>query len=486
MKHLLGYLQLENDVGQCVELINGARTLALMEEAGRKHQFWSERDISSVRRWYGNECWAFGSGQYGADSALWADPMGEQDINPWQDDDDPRTLEVAGFLPDPPGNGTGLVIESPAEDRVITSSRIEPLEFSITGTVVAATERGEHQWLAWATRVLTDGYAYRYAWRGTVFTHCPCEADWDGVDPFDLPIPDNGEPTYPAAWDTDPLASGNLLAEWTDPTPWPIDSGLRQLFDVRFVAIDPLLDQPLFPHCVGRRYTIRFTVGRHYIYDRPRTLASIGGAGNWASGEVYTLPLDPNPPEVSDPYDPGPPGLAVPNTPGRWSGLRARAGRWRRPDGVLRVASLTPPRPSSLQDRLVLTVHNPSLTSAVYNARLVIWEAIVGQPHPNTVVGDAYYRNRSPVAELRIVRMEPAETLVFDGRTRRTQLSRPSGIVNNVAGRVEGPGGTRVEAPILSCNERYWVCAEMSSHTGSYGDLDLEVTLEAAEQDIPT
>lgn len=467
-----------------MELVNGARTLALMEEGCRKHRFWSERDISSVRRWYGNECWAFDSGQYGTEPSLWEDPAGEQDLNPWEDSDDPRTQEVAGFLPDAPGNGLGVIIESPVESRIMDSNRIEPLELVITGTVVAGTDRGEHVYLKWLTQTLTDPLSFRTGWTATVFSHCPVEEDWAAVaDPLDIPADDAGEPAR-TTWD-DPASP--TLDEFTDPTPFPLDSGLWQLFDVRFVSIDPLTDGPLFPHCVGRRYAIRFTVKVHRWFDRPRTLATLGGTGNWATGETFTNPLQVGSAAlIPDPLDPGPPGLAVPTSPGSWPGLRSLSSRWALPDSCMRVAALTPPRAATLQDRLVVTVTNPSLTKTVHNARVRFWEAFVGYAPPDTVPGDEFYRDRTPDAEIRVVRLGPAETIVFDGRTGRSVLSTPGRIIPGVAGRVEGPSGARVEPPVLRCDRRFWVAAEMSSSDASYGDLDLEVTVKGAQQDIPT
>lgn len=493
MKHLLGYLQLEAPTGDCVELINGARTLALMRAARanpsgadgcRVHPFWDERSISSLRAWNGNECWAFDSGQYGADSALWADPGGSQDLNPWEDSDDPRTAEVAGFLPDAPAEGRGLIIESPAENRVLTSTRVEPLEFIVTGTVVAGSERGEHIWLEWATRTLTHPCAYDTGWMATVFTHCPDESVWSPIpDPvFPRPADPSGEPTY-TTWD-DP--SPPVVTDWTDPTPWPLDTGSRQMFDVRFVSIDPLTDEPLFPHCVGRRYAIRFAVGKHRWFDRPRSLATVGGAGTWSAGEVYSNPLSVGS-ATPDPDDPGPPGLVIPSLSARSTGLRGRPGRWSLPDGALREAALTPPRPATLEDRVIVAITNPSVTSTVYNARIRFWQAIIGQPHPNTQVGHAFYRDRVPEGgELRITEIGPTETLTFDGRTNRVSLSTPgSGSTRNVPGRVEGPTGTRVESPSLQCDVRYWVAVDLSADSGSYGDLDLEVVITAAEAGIP-
>lgn len=483
MRHLLGYLQLEDPAGNCVELVNGARTLALMaREECRAHPSWHLS--SSPRAWDGLSCWAFDSGQYGETPALWDDPGGAQDPNPWEDPDDPRTFEVAGFLPDAPGAGVGVIIESPVEERVMSSPRVEPLELLITGTIVAGSSRGEQVFLSWLTRTLTDPYSFLQGWKATVFTHCPDPDEWAGItDPFDLPVVDPGAPVV-TAWD-DP--SPATLEAFAGATEWPLDSGIREVFDVRFKSIDPLSDQPLFPHCVGRRIAIRFTVGRHRWYDRPRTLAELGGAGSWDAGETYATALDVTdgtPPDEFDP-DAGAPGLAVPDRVGAWSGLISRPGRWKLPDAVLRVSTLTPPRPASLTDRVVVTVHNPSVVSTVYNARIVFWEAFVGYPRPDSVVGDAFYRNRTPDAELRIVRLEPSETITFDGRTGRTKLTRPGVVLTAVAGRVEGPAGVRVDAPVLRCDERYWVAVELSADAGSYADLDLEVSVDAAEQDTP-
>lgn len=490
MKHLLGYVHLEDPTGQCVELVNGARTLALMRAAWadptgtdgcRVHPSWQL--AAGERVWDGNSCWAFDSGQYGAASSRWDDPGGDQDLNPWEDSDNPATFEVAGFLPDAPGRGLGIQIEPPVSSRVMSADRIEPLEFLITGTVMAGTERGEQAWLQWASGVLTDPYSYRSGWLATVFPRCADQSDWASVsDPLDLPADPSGEPTY-TTWD-DP--SPNLLTEWTDPTPYPTDSGLWQLFDVKFQSIDELSDQPLFPHCVGRRYAIRFTVGRHWVYDRPRTLATLGGSGNWSASETYRNPLTVGTQDPEDDNYLGPPGLPVPRSPRPNPGLRGGRSRWSLPDSCLRVAALTPPRPVTLYDDLVVTVTNPSVTTTVHNARVRLWEAYVGYPHPNTQIGDEFYRDREPEAELRIIELQPGETITYDGRTKRLTLTTSTQVYNVVPGRVESPAGARVELPALSCNRRYWACAELSADSGSYGDLDLEVSVAGAQRMIPT
>lgn len=489
MKWLLGYMQLESPDGTCVEVINGARTLALMRlakqqpsgpEGCRVHPDWRLR--TSPRVWEGNDCWAFNTGQYGADPAFWENPAGEQDPNPWEDPDKPHALEVAGFLPDPPGPGLGLVLQSPMDPEVLGADRVEELELSISGTVVAGTARGEHSWLQWFDRVMT-GCDYTRGWTATVFTHCPDQTVWDPiVDPFDLPSEPSGEPTY-STWDD---VSPPLLTEWTDPTPWPLDSGVWQLFQVKFRGRERLFDQPEFDHCVGQRYVLRFGVKVHTVYDRPRTLASIGGAGEWAAGETYSTPLQAGDGTVdTDPLQLGPPGLVLP-PPAVTAGLKGRPGRWALPDAVLREAALTPPRPTTLTDQLVITIRNPSTSRTIHNARVRIWEALVGYPHPNTQVGDAFYRERDPEAELRIVKLQPAETLIYDGRTKRVTLREPGFIHSVVPGRVESRSGTRLDLPPLRCDRRYWACAELSADSRSYGDLDMEVTIQGAQEQIPT
>lgn len=493
MRHLLGYLHLEDQTGRCVELINGARTAALIDRARRDpagsdgcrvHKYWDERPLAGERVWHGNDIWAFNSGQYGADSTLWDDPLGDQDLNPWEDTDNPATVEVAGFLPDAPGPGLGVVLESPTEARVMESSRVEPLELVVTGTVVAGTSRGESAFLQWLNRVLTEPYAFRTGWKATVFTHCPDPAVWEPItDPFDLPPDPNGAPVY-TTWD-DPAP--NLLEDWAGSTPWPLDSAVWELFDVRFVSIDPLTDQPLFPHAVGRRYAIRFAVGRHNAYDRPRTLATLGGSGEWVTGEAYSNPLEVGDPvEAVDQFDLGPPGVAVPLRPGRQSGLIGGPGRWSLPTSCMREAVLTPPRAVTLRDQMIVTIHNPSPTSWVYNARVRFWKAYVGFAPPNTQVGDEFYRDLEPSAELRIIKIGPGETLEYDGRTKRITLKRPGIVEDVVPGRIVGRSGSRVEPPPLECNNRYWVAVELSTDPGSYGDLDLEVTVRGAMEMIPT
>lgn len=490
MKHLLGYLSLTDHTGTEVELINGARTLALMRAAVqgdpadvcRVHPFWDERQIAGVRRWMGNECAFFDSGQYGADSSLWDNPGGSQDPNPWEDIADPAGLEVAGFLPDAPAPGFGLQLESPAEARVVESTRVEPLELVVTGTVVAGTERGESAWLRWATELLE---ANELGWTAGVFTACPDPAVWDLIaDPDDIPADDAEEPVY-TTWDD---GSPNNVAAYAGTVAYPPHSSYWDLMDVRFASIDPLTDQPLFPHCVGRRYSIRFTVGRHRVYDRPRTVATLGGTGVWASGETYTNPLDVGSPVASDPETVlGPPGVAIPVTSRRRSGLIGRANRWSLPDSALREAALLPPRPVTLREQLIVTITNPSTTETVYNARIRFWEADVGQPHPNTQVGDAHYSDIEPVAELRIIRVEPEDTLVFDARTSRVTLTTGDGTVyTSVPGRIESADGARLQAPVLTGPTRYWAAAELSADSGSYGDLDLEVTIRSAMEQIPT
>lgn len=493
MKHLLGYVFLENRVGTCVELVNGARTLALIDRARRNpsgvdgcraHPSWFVRDAYDPGYWDGIDCWSFNTGQYGDDSSLWDNPLGDQDLNPWEDSDNPATFETAGFIPDAPGRGLGVMIEPPTSERVIESDRVEPLELEITGTVVSGTARGESAWLQWLNRVMLEPESFHYGWTATVFTHCPDQTEWAAIaDPFDIPADPSGEPAY-TTWD-DPTP--NLLTAYTDPTPFPIDSGLWQLFRVKFRSIDELDDRPLFPHCVGRRYVIRFRVERHAVYDRPRTLAVLGGAGEWDPAETYSLPLGVgNPVREVNPFDLGPPGLPVPTDPGASAGLLGRSGTWSRPESVLREAALTPARPVTLRDQLVVDIHNPSSTSTIYNARVLLYNAIVDQAHPNTQVGDAFYRDQTPVAELRIVKLQPGETLTYDGRTRQVRLSAPGIVYDVVPGRIEGSSSSRVETPALECNRRYWAVAELSASPGSYGNLDMTVTVRGAMEQIPT
>lgn len=491
MKHLLGYLELTHPDGSAVEVINGARTLGLINaaragaagDACRVHGFWDERAITGLRVWQGNSCAFVDSGQYGTDSSLWDNPAGSQDPNPWETSADPSTAEVAGFLPDAPAPGFGLQLESPTEARITESTRTEPLELIVTGTVVAGTERGESAWLRWLTCTLEDTDAQRDGWTAAVFTACPDPAVWDLIpDPDAIAIDDAEEPVY-TTWDD---VSPNNVVAYTGSLTFPPHSSYWDLFDVRFASIDPLTDQPLFPHCTGRRYAIRFTVGRQRAYDRPRVGPTLGGA--WTAGETYSNPLT-----VGNPVDQtpdgvlGPPGVELPVTSRLRSGLISRSGRWSLPDSCLREAALLPPRPPMLRDELVVTINNPSLTETVHNARVRFWPAEIGQPHPNTQVGDTHYRDIEPDAELRIVKVEPGETLVWDARTQRVSLTLSDGTYYAaVPGRIESSDGARLRTPTLEGDTRYWAVAELSADSGSYGDLDLTVQVNTAMEQIPT
>lgn len=496
MKHMLGYLRLDTEDGTSIEVINGARTLGLMRAAAadplgragpdgcRVHPFWSAREISGILVWEGNDCWSFDSGQYGENPALWENPAGVQDPNPWEDPNRPADFEVAGFLPDPPGVGLGVQLESPNEARIAESNRNQPLELSITGTVVAGQSRGESAWLQWLNRELAGDANKDRRWQATVYTHCADEAAWAVIpDPDNIPAPDPEAPVY-TTWD-DPTP--NVLLPFAGATPWPLDSGLWQLLDVEFFDIDPLTDQPLFPHCVGRRYVIRLGAFQHDAYDRSEVFGTIGGAGNWNAGETYTNPLEVGSPVNNQPPSVlTPPGLDVPNFPGRGAGLITRSGRWSLPDSCLRNSLLTTQRASTYREQLIAIIHNPSPTETVYNARIRLWEAVDGQTFPNTQVGDAFYKDIDPFIELRIIKVEPGETLTFDGRTQRATLVNNGTTYTSIQGRIETPESVRLEAPSLDAPARYWVAVELSADAGSYGDLDLEVTIRGAQESIPT
>lgn len=493
MKHLFGYVRLDAADGTSIEIVNGARTLGLMRAAAadrdgpdgcRVHPFWSDREISGVMVWQGNDCWQFDSGQYGEDPALWDNPGGVQDPNPWEDPDRPADFEVAGFLPDPPGVGFGFQLESPNEARVSESTRQEPLELSLTGTVVAGQTRGESAWLNWLNRDLGSKANRDRRWVATVYTHCADEAAWALIpDPENIPAPDPEAPVY-TTWD-DPTP--NDLVPFTGSTAWPLDSGLWHLMDVEFVSIDPLTDQPLFPHCVGRRYAIRMTVTQHKVYDQSEVFGTLGGSGNWNAAETYTNPLEVGSPvDVQTPSVLTPPGVEVPRLVGRGPGLITRTGRWSLPDSCLRESLLSTQRAATYREQLIVIIENPSLTETVYNARVRLWEAIDGETFPNTQVGDAVYKDIEPAVELRIIKVEPGEVLTYDGRTQRVTLVNDGTTYEAVAGRIETPDSARVAAPALVAPTRYWVCAELSADAGSYGDLDLEVTVRGAQEYIPT
>lgn len=468
MRHFFGYLALTTPDGDTTELVNGVRALALMDIGCRAHATWERPQIAACRRWLGQECWAMDSAQYGLSASSWANPAGTEDQ--FIDAADPRSDETAGFLPDAPGEGIGIILESPDETRVAQSPTPVPLELIVTGTVIASSIRGEHLWLQWASRALNARNHAGLGWTATLMTHCPDQTAWSGIDPTDLPALANGEPAR-TTWD-DPshptLAAAAAL-------PWPLDSGLRQLHGVKFVAIDPIFDQPLFGHEVGRRYAIRFTVDRHEMHDRPRIVGTAGGSGNWASGEAYPLPLEPS---DLTPNPDGFPGLAVPPLPTLRSGVQAESNRWRQPDQVLRESVLTPPLPERLQRSLIITVTNPSATKTVYNARVRVWDAVDGEAPPDTQVGDAFYRDVAPVAEVRIARLDPLEAVKADARTGRVTLIDATGTtVANVSNRSEGL------SPPAPTNVRQWVSVDMSSDAGSYGDLDLELRVDLAECD---
>lgn len=469
MRHFFGYLALTTPDGDTTELVNSVRALALMDEGCRAHATWEKAEVAACRLWAGQGCWTMDSAEYSLSASSWANPAGTEDQ--FIDAADPRSDETAGFLPDAPGEGVGVILESPDEARIADSPTRLPLELIVTGTVIASSIRGEHLWLQWASRVLNARNHRGLGWTATLVTHCADQAAWDPLgDPTALPALDAGEPVR-TTWD-DPSHATLDPAAALD---WPLDSGLRQLHGVKFKSIDPIFDQPLFGHEVGRRYAIRFTVDGHNMHDRPRLVGTAGGSGNWDAAEAYPLPLT-----VSDltPDPDGFPGLAVPAVPTLRSGGQAFTNRWRQPDAVLRKAVLTPPLPERLHRALVITVTNPSASATVYNARIQVWDAVDGEAPPDTEVGDAYYRDITPAAEVRIAKLKPLESLVADARTGRVTLVDAAGnVVANVSNRSEGL------APPAATTIRQWVALDMSSLAGSRGDLDLELAVEFAERD---
>lgn len=466
MRHFFGILTLTTPDGDTTELVNGLRALALMDEGCRAHGTWQKVEVNACRQWAGQSCWAMDPAEYSPDTGSFVNPGWAADG--FIDAADPRSDETAGFLPDAPAEGLGIILESPDESRVAGSATHVPLELLVTGTVIASSIRGEHLWLQWASRALNAKNHHGLGWRATLLTHCPDETTWAGVDVTDLPALDAGEPVR-TTWDD----GAHATLDPAVPLAWPDDSGVREAHGVRFVAIDPIFDQPLFGHEVGRRYGIRFTVETHTMHDRPRLVGELTGA--WDETEAYPLPL-----EVSDltPDPDGFPGLAVPPVPTLRAGLQAITNRWSYPDEVLRKAVLTPPLPERLTRALVITVANPSTTATVYNARVLVWDAVDGEAPPDTVNGDAYYRDAAPVGEVRIARLLPEESIVADARTGQVTLIDASGtVVANVSNRSEGL------APPQPTNLRQWVAVDMSASAASYGDLDLELTVRFAECD---
>ena len=467
MKHFLGYLSVTDAAGVTTEIINATTTLNLIGTGVcRSHADWNLTDVNNCRRWLGADCWITTAADYTPGVGSFANPGGIED--PWDDPANPSTQETCGFLPDAPGYGLGIMTESPTEDRITESDFRLPLEFIVTGTVVAGTEQGEHAWPQWAKRVLEVKQPNGFT--ATVVTACSNQATWAGVDPLTLaPLPTNAPAR--TTWN-DPAAP--VFTDGATQT-WPAQSGVREMYGVRFVGIDALSDQPFFGHEVGMRYALRFTVDGYRMCDRKHLIESVATA--WVPAEAYSLPLDVYTAPAADPL----PGLAVPSENLLRSGQQNFAGRWAYPDQVMRKAALTPKLPDQHRSGITVQVYNPSATATVYNSRVRIWDAIDNVAPPDTELGWATYADTETVYELRIVALGPGETITADGRSGMVTVASATETlsVSDLASIAEGA----TAPPIFQGGSQRWICAEVSTIAGSYGDLDLEYSCWFAESD---
>ena len=100
---------------------------------------------------------------------------------------------------------------------------------------------------------------------------------------------------------------------------------------------------------------------------------------------------------------------------------------------------------------------------------------------PDTELGWATYADTETVYELRIVALGPGETITADGRSGMVTVASATETlsVSDLASIAEGA----TAPPIFQGGSQRWICAEVSTIAGSYGDLDLEYSCWFAESD---
>ena len=131
MSFLLPYIQLTGADGSCIELVNNCRLLHNLNNEPQQFDTstWNQNRVSAEKC---GCCWVH-------DSVFDEDGFVP---NPWLDEANPATSEVAGIMVDAPGEGLGLWVQSSGEAdfRSDPSAR---LELTMTFTIVSKTRRGE-------------------------------------------------------------------------------------------------------------------------------------------------------------------------------------------------------------------------------------------------------------------------------------------------------------------------------------------------------
>ena len=461
MSWMSPYLALVSSDDRCIEVFNNCRTLQNMADPNRADAAWNTRKGSSGCAC----CWVH-------------DDIEESDGDPWVDPDNPATLEAAGLLIDAPGDGIGFWIESPQSTDFRAARGSRNLQMFITFSVVSRTRRGELAILKWLTDVLADCCNECEGWSANVFEFCPCDQDFIGVPLETTVIPPSGAPAKsadPCDDDPDVLLPVDQFVnpDGTVGLPIPVflDDGSRQLLQVRFVGIDQLFDQSLF-ECAGNRFIAQFEIVDPTWHSEPVTTCVLGGAGTWEDEECGCRPCDiircSDLPLVAEERCAG---TSISSTTRRSN--RRRAGRFKQPMCFQRQTCLTPPQPTSIDQRMRITVQNGGGT--VHNAQLTVWAATEGIADPQTVQGSRWYDRRTPVAQYQIPEMGPNESIVInpDGEV---LVNCASGAQRAGAGLVEIPAGS--DLPTLSCDSRYWLTLDLSCDERSRGEADLSAQID--------
>lgn len=468
MSFLLPYMQLRGADGTCVEVVNNCRLMYNLDnEPGQYDGSTWNRNRAAAEKC--GCCWVHDS-LFDEDGFI---------PNPWLDELNPATEEVAGLRVDAPADGVGFWIQSAGEQ----SFREDPsarLELSMTFTVASRTRRGELAFIQWLRSVLESCCNQCDGFTMEVFTHCPCEDDFDGVaaDPGELL---SGRPEAAELCAEDPpvlVAPENFVNDDGSiglPVASYLDDGLRQILQVRFVGLDPLFDQALH-ECAGNRYILRMEVLNPEWYSSPTSSCTIGGAGAWGDDcECRNTPIILcNERPVRGDASCGPRARSRAST-------ASRSARWKQPLCFKRNTCLTAPQPASLSQRMQVRVDNGK--KDVYNARLLVWSAVEGIADPATNVGDRFYRDRKADAEYRIPHMRPNESIVI-GADGEVTLICATGAESVSGSIVEGPEG-RPTLPTLDCSNRYWIALDLSCDERSRGNDDLEATVEFVVVESP-